>query len=730
MADKITDLKNKFSTGKIPSETDFAELIDLAGCGNKALGLDEDQISVSATDGLTIKNKQLKVNLAENSGLKKYDDGGLGIVAGKGVKVDQNGVSLNISPQGGIDISAENVMYIKPWHGIAVSETGELSVNVGPGLIIENSSINLNIGDGLELKTGDPKLAAKLAVKLAKDGALLAGTDGLKINVSAGSNDNNIAINEQGKLTLTDKAVEALKEGSKAKFLKALNATQKEAKEKQLIDSEFAVKTDNLNDWEDPILSLVSQANTFGQNEVFRARSDLEIQIKEFLKDKALVKELPSYDSRRLNFSSIATKYLGYLVYGSNDKEYFGLSSLHQFKSKGSTSTPDTFPDRTNFSINYENFKAEGFYAFIGSLSANSKLSIDQHIADVKGFITANAIMVHINQYETTTVGFWDLVPNTAPVWYQNEADPAITPEIKNGAPFPMNRIATVMPGVESDYSIDDQNKTITARSQNTSPIIYSSNNIDLFDVSSNGALTLKAWGYNAGVTINQAATRIHNAVSESVLFNIKPRDNISIECNAKGKNCHMDNIFTLKTTGGNLENNESIKFHYTVEDANILTVVELADHSTYIKPLSPGKTNIHIYQEKNDYYDVNKTVFDFEIREKHVKLDNNLKIVAATVLRNKNKEGDWDYEIDGHYDLGSGKPVYFVNVEIRLYDNIVVYQKNETINEIDSKTKKFKILFQDSKLKDKADAIFVTFTQESSDGMRDITISEPSNLK
>ncbi|WP_387465124.1 tail fiber protein [Photorhabdus sp. RM323S] len=73
------DLKNRFKEGSIPLQTDFADLIDIADIGRRAVGQAPDQ-----TNGL-------------NSTLELNDSGGLAvkIKANGGITVDESGVSID-----------------------------------------------------------------------------------------------------------------------------------------------------------------------------------------------------------------------------------------------------------------------------------------------------------------------------------------------------------------------------------------------------------------------------------------------------------------------------------------------------------------------------------------------------------------------------------------------------------------------------------------------------------
>src|ERR1700757_3203374 len=76
----VADIKDRFSAGSIPLDTDFADLIGMADCGRKAIGQSPDQ-----TDNST------------GAGLQLAGDGKLSVKGGSGITIDGNGVSVNTS---------------------------------------------------------------------------------------------------------------------------------------------------------------------------------------------------------------------------------------------------------------------------------------------------------------------------------------------------------------------------------------------------------------------------------------------------------------------------------------------------------------------------------------------------------------------------------------------------------------------------------------------------------
>lgn len=147
---EIEELKNRFSVGKIPTEADFGKLIDLANEANSLLGIDTkaDISNSKLLNGLEVKNKELQVKLAKNSGLK-VDENGIGINTGSGISVDDTGVHLNVTAGKGITITKGNVIEVAPWSGIGINTKGDIELRVGTGLSVDEEGVKLKIGDGL-----------------------------------------------------------------------------------------------------------------------------------------------------------------------------------------------------------------------------------------------------------------------------------------------------------------------------------------------------------------------------------------------------------------------------------------------------------------------------------------------------------------------------------------------------------------------------------------------------
>lgn len=95
----IEILKCKFKEGSIPLQNDFAELIDMAGAGFRAVGKDTNQKGLA--NGFTLDEGRLKLKPAEDKGIG-VDEQGVFVKAGKGIRVDDHGVNVALNARGAL----------------------------------------------------------------------------------------------------------------------------------------------------------------------------------------------------------------------------------------------------------------------------------------------------------------------------------------------------------------------------------------------------------------------------------------------------------------------------------------------------------------------------------------------------------------------------------------------------------------------------------------------------
>lgn len=118
------DLKQRFSAQKIPLQTDFEDLINVADCGRKGLGLSPGQVLGTGVGLQLDQDDKLAVRPTAKGGLRASADG-LAVVVepDKGLQVDLLGVA--VKPALGINVSGAGVgVTAKTGGGIRVDSAG------------------------------------------------------------------------------------------------------------------------------------------------------------------------------------------------------------------------------------------------------------------------------------------------------------------------------------------------------------------------------------------------------------------------------------------------------------------------------------------------------------------------------------------------------------------------------------------------------------------------------
>lgn len=189
----VESLKQRFSARKIPLEGDFADLIDVADCGRKAVGLapgqpggpgygldlmQDGRLGVKAGNGVNTANG-VTVNLGQGLGF----DGANRVVAlaGNGVVVSDLGIAAKAGL--GIDVTSQGIA-AKAGMGVTVGASG-IAVKVGQGLKVDTTSgVSANVASGLMVDQNNA-VAVKVGIGLNVDGTGLFAKAGSGINVSS-----------------------------------------------------------------------------------------------------------------------------------------------------------------------------------------------------------------------------------------------------------------------------------------------------------------------------------------------------------------------------------------------------------------------------------------------------------------------------------------------------------------------------------------------------------------
>lgn len=182
----VTELKQAFETGAIPTEADYHDLIKLADIGRQAVGLTPAlvQASSQATGLSWSPDEPLKVRLAKSA--ENQDISGL--------KITKEGLSVSVGQglviqDGSVKVSAAGALKV---------DEGGLSLQLDKGLTQKDSFLALQLDSahgGLQLG------AVGLAVKL-KMSSGLSVTDGLSVVT-----DNKYLTITQAGLALTNEAL-------------------------------------------------------------------------------------------------------------------------------------------------------------------------------------------------------------------------------------------------------------------------------------------------------------------------------------------------------------------------------------------------------------------------------------------------------------------------------------------------------------------------------------------
>ncbi|EQB99403.1 hypothetical protein [Photorhabdus temperata] len=189
---KVDDLKNRFKEGSIPLQTDFANLIDIADIGRRAVGKAPNQIeNPNSALKLDISGR-LEVN--KGNGLCIREDK-LDVNNHDGINVDNNGVSIKLSgnKDSGLYVNREGLVILNQ-NDSGLSRRGDdkgLQVKAGNGITVDNDGVGIKLTDsnqtltGLSLTSRGLKADDGLGIILKKDHGISVGEGhGIKVNTN------------------------------------------------------------------------------------------------------------------------------------------------------------------------------------------------------------------------------------------------------------------------------------------------------------------------------------------------------------------------------------------------------------------------------------------------------------------------------------------------------------------------------------------------------------------
>lgn len=229
--DKKTLLQN-FTTGRVPTEEDFAALITLADHPAAALGVNTtEDISKPVGDGaalggLQVKGGKLTVVTDPASPLTvKPGPLTLGV---NPAHLDIGGdklLGVKLNPQGGVVIAPDDKgqgLTVAHGQGITLGDDGMLAVNIGSGLAADAKDANkltLNVGKGLAVDTQTPQ---GLIVNVSDKGGLGFDKATPTLLSIALTKDANLVQDANG-LSLSEDALKKLAAASSGRFREAIN---------------------------------------------------------------------------------------------------------------------------------------------------------------------------------------------------------------------------------------------------------------------------------------------------------------------------------------------------------------------------------------------------------------------------------------------------------------------------------------------------------------------------
>ncbi|MBS9431065.1 tail fiber protein [Photorhabdus hainanensis] len=211
------DLKRRFKEGSIPLQTDYADLINIADMGRRAVGKAPGQMD-NPNSALKLDNDgALAVKLNDNGGLKTDKDGLSVKIKNKSLSVDNNGLAVNtgrglrinndkleVDNHHGIEIVNEGVK-VKAGEGIKVDDKGVslkmgkpinnaysplilepkndvLSVNMGNGLIDRDNGISICHGNGIDVGYNYVAVKASNGITVDGSGVSVKAGNGITVN--------------------------------------------------------------------------------------------------------------------------------------------------------------------------------------------------------------------------------------------------------------------------------------------------------------------------------------------------------------------------------------------------------------------------------------------------------------------------------------------------------------------------------------------------------------------
>ncbi|RAX12947.1 tail fiber protein [Photorhabdus bodei] len=137
------NLKRRFKEGSIPLQTDYADLINIADIGRRAVGKAPSQTD-NPNSALKLDDTgALAVKLNDNGGLKSDKDGLSVKIKDKSLLADNNGLAVNTGR--GLRINNDK-LEVNNHHGIEIVNEG-VKVKAGEGIKVDDKGVSLKMGE-------------------------------------------------------------------------------------------------------------------------------------------------------------------------------------------------------------------------------------------------------------------------------------------------------------------------------------------------------------------------------------------------------------------------------------------------------------------------------------------------------------------------------------------------------------------------------------------------------
>lgn len=230
------DLKARFKTRSIPLESDFANLIEVAEYGRRAVGKNPEQMNQSKYTGLELNNNgQLLIKCDEAAGVTTTVNG-VSVKTGDGLETGKGKITLRLNSLSGLNLDGFGLaVKANTNKGIAVESAGVcVKANNSSGIKVDGSGVgvlaNTSAGIMVDVKGIAVKANDTSGIKVDNNGlGILTNSDagimvdangvGVIVDNSKGIivNKNGIGINtspENGLRMIDNKLSVAIDEGS------------------------------------------------------------------------------------------------------------------------------------------------------------------------------------------------------------------------------------------------------------------------------------------------------------------------------------------------------------------------------------------------------------------------------------------------------------------------------------------------------------------------------------